>query len=116
MPKSPKTYGKQESKIDMKPPESVEEAEKMCISLSYNLVMQRLKDGTATSQETTHFLKLATQKEKNENELARARIEKEKAQAESIKKAEHDADLMERAIQAFKGYSGIQDEDDQDIY
>lgn len=116
MPKSPKTYMKQESKISMKPPESVEEAEKTCISMAYNLVMQRLMDGTATSQETTHFLKLATQKEKNENELARARIEKEKAQMESIRKTDHDNDLYERALNAFRGYSGQEVDDDSDIY
>lgn len=116
MSKSPKTYVKQDAKSKIKPPESIEEAEKMCISMSYNLVMQRLIDGTATSQETTHFLKLATQKEKNENELARARIEKERAQMESIKKTDHDNDLYEKALNAFRGYSGQEDYDDSDIY
>lgn len=117
MPKSPKTYVKQDSNFKIKPPESIEEAEKTCIGLSYQLVMQRLHDGTATSQETTHFLRLATEQARNDNELAKARIEKEKAQAEAIKQSEHNNDLYEKALNAFKGYSGQDNyEDDQDIY
>lgn len=116
MPKSPKTYINQESKSKTKPPESVEEAEKLCIGMAYDLVMQRLKDGTATSQETTHFLRLASTREKNENELARARIEKEKAQAEAIKQSEHNNDVYEKALNAFRSYSGQDTEDgDQNI-
>ena len=116
MPKSPKTNMNQGTKNKIKPPESMDEAEKLGISMAYNLVLQRLQDGSATSQETTHFLKLATQQAKNENELARARIEKEKAQAEAIKKSDHDNDLYERALNAFRGYSGQDVYDDQDVY
>ncbi len=111
MPKSPKTYVNQEVNSRIKPPDTVEEAEKLCIGMAYDLVMQRLRDGTATSQETTHFLKLASTREKNENELARARIEKEKAQAEAIKQAEHNSSMYEEALNAFKQYSGQDNED-----
>lgn len=115
MPKSPKTYINQESKTKYKAPESLEEAEKTCTALAYELVMQRLRDGTATSQETTHFLKLSSQREKNENELARARIEKEKAQAEAIKQSEHNNDLYEKALNAFRGYSGQDNDGDPNL-
>lgn len=115
MAKSPKIYMNEGSKVKRKPPESIEEAEKSCIASAYKLVQQRLDDGTATSQETVHFLKLATTREKNENELARARIEKEKAQAEALKKSEQSTDMYEQAINAFKSYSGHND-DDSDIY
>ena len=104
MPKSPKVYTNHGQNSRVKPPESIEEAEKTCTALAYELVMQRLRDGTATSQETTHFLKLSSQREKNENELAKARIEKEKAEA--LKKQDERNDLYEKALEAFRGYSG----------
>lgn len=118
MPKSPKRYINDTPKSKFKPPESQEEAEKLATSLAMNLVIERLRDGSATSQETTYFLKLSSQREKNENELARARIEKEKAQAEALTQSKANNDLYERAINAFKGYSGQDDEcdDDSDLY
>lgn len=117
MPKSPKVYLNNDQNSKYKKPENQEEAEKMATALAMDLVMQRLRDGTATSQETTYFLKLSSQREKNENELARARIEKEKAQAEALKKSEASNDLYEKAIKAFRGYSGQDDGDeDQDLF
>lgn len=118
MPKSPKRYINDTPKSKFKPPESPEEAEKLASALAMNLVIERLRDGSATSQETTYFLKLNSQREKYENELAKARIEKEKAQAESIKKSEANNDLYEKALNAFRGYSGKDDEydDDSDLY
>ena len=50
-----------------------EARENQLISMAYDLVEQRLLDGTATSQETTHFLKLGSTK---------ARLEMEKLQKE----------------------------------
>jgi hypothetical protein len=41
-----------------------EAKENQMISLAMDLVEKRLREGTASSQETTHFLKLATTKER----------------------------------------------------
>ena len=46
-----------------------EARENQLISLAIDLVEQRLIDGTASSQETTHFLKLASTKAKIEKEI-----------------------------------------------
>ena len=44
-----------------------EARENQLIAKAYDLVEQRLDDGTATSQETTHFLKLGSAKAKLES-------------------------------------------------
>lgn len=110
MAKSPKKP--LESNRNYKAITSPEDAEKEGQALAYQLVLQRLRDGTATSQETTYFLKLSSQREKNENELARVKIEAEKAKTELAKKQQHDNDLYEKALNAFRGYSGQDEEGD----
>ena len=76
------------------------------ISLAYDLVEQRLRDGTATSQETTHFLKLASEESRLKNELLKAQAEKAQAQKEELNSRQHSDELLERAMIAFKKYSG----------
>ena len=48
-----------EPKPKLRPALSPETRENQLISLAYDLVEERLLNGTATSQETTYFLKLA---------------------------------------------------------
>lgn len=99
------------SRKKLRPAVSPEARENQMISLAMDLVEQRLIDGTASSQETTHFLKLATQKAQlekeklvNENKLLAAKTE----QIESTQRSE---ELFERAIKAMQKYSGHGDDD-----
>lgn len=96
----------------MRPALSPEARENQLISLAIDLVEQRLIDGTASSQETTHFLKLATQKYRTETELLRAQKEKAEAQIESMKSAKRVEELYEDAIKAFRNYNGQGDPDE----
>lgn len=95
-----------------RPALSPEARENQMASLAMDLVEQRLLDGTASSQETTHFLKLVSSKavlERDrlieENKLLRAKTEALESQKE-IK------DLYEEAIKAFRNYSGQGERDD----
>lgn len=93
-----------------------EERENELISLAYDVVEERLRNGTATSQETTHFLKagsMKTQMEmeklRRENDLLIAKV----ANLESQRKVE---DLYEAAIAAMRVYSGHgNDEEDPNL-
>ena len=89
-----------------------EAREQQLIALAVDLVEQRLIDGTASSQETTHFLKLATQKYRTETELLKAQKEKAEAQIESMKSAKRVEALYEDAIKAFRNYNGQGDPDE----
>lgn len=59
----------------IRPALSPEAQEGQMISLAMDLVQRRLLDGSATSQETTHFLKLATERERTEREIAKKQLE-----------------------------------------
>lgn len=91
---------------------SPEARESQLVSLAIDLVEQRLMDGTASSQETTHFLKLASTKSRIEREI----LEKEKelitAKTEALRSQKRTEELMEAALRAMKSYTGNGDEDD----
>lgn len=92
-----------------------EAQENLCIALAYDLVQNRLREGTATSQETVHFLKLGSSR--NKEELIRLRAENEllKAKTESIKASQKSDEMFENAIKAMQRYRGdfFEDEEDQ---
>lgn len=101
----------------MRPALTPEARENQMISLAMDLVEQRLIDGTASSQETTHFLKLATAKYKYEQDILKTQKELITAKTEQIHSTIRNEEIMKEAISAFKrysGYSGGPDED-QDI-
>lgn len=95
-----------------RPPLSPEANESQMISLAMDLVRQRLIDGTASSQETTHFLKLATNKAQLENKLLEAQTEMAIAKKEALQSQKRMDELYANAIQAMKKYSGQGDLDD----
>lgn len=96
----------------LRPSLNPEADEQLCISLAIDLVKERLMNGTASSQETTHFLKLATQKYKEEVALAKAQKEKAEAQVEAMQSQKRVEGLYEDAIKAFKNYNGQGDPDE----
>lgn len=83
-----------------------EEREQQLTALAYNLVEQRLLDGTATSQETTYFLKLGGVRTRLEDEKLRKENILLEARTEQLGKGDRMEELLERAVRAFKGYSG----------
>lgn len=102
------------AKVQTRPALTPEAREQQLIAHATNLVEQRLLDGTASSQETTHFLKLATAKYKAE--LERQKLENELIKAKT-KVLEDSADmkvLYAEAIKAMQVYNGRGDRDDYD--
>lgn len=83
-----------------------EARENQLISLAIDLVEQRLIDGTASSQETTHFLKLATRKSRLENEMMENQNKLITAKTEAIYAEKERENLFKDAIAAMKKYSG----------
>lgn len=58
-----KTPDSSSSPRKIRPAISPEARDNQLIALAYNLVEKRLLEGTASSQETTHFLKLGSARE-----------------------------------------------------
>lgn len=95
------------------PPALTDEGrEKRLVSMAYDLVEQRLRDGTASASETTAILKLGTQREKLEREKLQAEVNFTKSKSEALAQAQKIEELMTEAISAFKRYSGETDEED----
>lgn len=90
----------------MRPALTPEARENQLISLAIDLVEQRLRDGTASSQETTHFLKLATQKSKLERERQELENELIKAKTQNLRDQADMKTLYANAIAAMRRYSG----------
>lgn len=114
-------YSPEDRHLDrpLRPALTPEARENQLISLAVDLVEQRLRDGTASAQETTHFLKLASQK--NKIELERAKLENEliRAKTQNLRDQADMKTLYADAIAAMRRYGGHDeinefDEDDYD--
>ena len=103
------------NKKPLRPAMSPEAREQQLTSLAVDLVEQRLIDGTASAQETVHFLKLASQKTKLELERARLENELIKAKTQSIKDQADMKALYKDAIAAMRRYSGHGSDEEDDI-
>lgn len=90
----------------MRPALTPEARENQMISLAIDLVEQRLRDGTASAQETTHFLKLATNKAKLERERFELENELIRAKTQALKDQADMKVLYADAIAAMRRYSG----------
>lgn len=101
-----------------RPAISAEARENQLIALAYDVAEERLRNGTATSQEVCHFLRLGSMKERKELELLSKKIELDSAKTEALQSAKRIEDLYSNAINAFKSYRGDpeEDADDPDIY
>lgn len=84
--------------------------ENQLIALAYDLVEERLRNGTATSQETTHFLKMGSPKSQLEEELLRKDCELRQAKIEGIEREKRIEALYEDAIAAVKRYRRFEED------
>jgi hypothetical protein len=106
MPKA-KTSG---SSRPMAPALSPEAKENQMIALAMDLAEKQLRDGTASSQVITHFLKIGTTKFQYECEKLQNETELLRSKRESIDSAKKAEELYADAIAAMKKYSGHNDE------
>lgn len=101
-----------ETKPPLRPALTPESRENQMAALAMDLVEQRLRDGTASSQETTHFLKLVSSKAKLENERMRLETELVAAKTKAIADAKEIKVLYEEALKAMRRYGGHGDEEE----
>lgn len=93
-----------------RPAMSPEGRENQLISLAIDRVEQRIVDGTATSQELIHFLKLGSEKNQLEMEKLRKENELLTAKTEAIESGKNILELYDKAIKAMQSYSGKDDD------
>ena len=100
----------------LRPALTPESRESQMAALAMDLVEQRLRDGTASSQETTHFLKLVSSKAKLEQERAKLENELIAAKTKALADAKEIKVLYEEALKAMRRYGGHGDEEEYEDY
>lgn len=99
------------------PARTLEARENQMIALAVDAAEEQLRNGTASSQLITHYLKLGSTTSRIEKKIL---IEQEKlirAKTEAIQSAKRVEELYKDALNAMRDYSGNNkgDEDDQDV-
>lgn len=90
----------------MRPALTPEARENQMIALAVDLAEQQLRDGTASSQVITHFLKLATKKEQIEREILERQKDLITAKTEALQSSKKIEELYANAITAMRNYGG----------
>lgn len=95
-----------------------EAKESQLIALAYDLAEERMLNGTATSQEIVHFLKLGSTKDRIEREILERQKDLVSAKTEALQAQKRIEELLANAVTAMKAYSGVEDQDryDEDLY
>lgn len=107
--KAPKT----EPTTRRRPPATTPEArEQQLISLAYDLAEKQLLDGTASSAVISQLLKAGTARDNLERKKIEMEIALGKTKQDSMASQAESQDMYEKALKAFKGYSGQDEEDD----
>lgn len=115
--KSPKSSGRDPNDIQTakyRPATTIEGRENQMIALAVDLAEQQLRDGTASAQVITHYLKLGSTKERLEKQNLEKDIELKSAKTEAIQSSKQVEELYRNAIEAMRSYSGSLTREDED--
>lgn len=93
-----------------------EARESQLISAAVDLAESQLRDGTASAQVITHYLKLASSREKLEQERLRMEVELMEEKRKQIQSQAAAEALFERALDAMRSYKGETGPDADDDY
>ncbi len=96
----------QEDQRRSPPATTPEGRENQMISLAMDLAEKRMRAGTASAQEVTHFLKLGSLNTRVERDILEKQKELITAKTESIRAAKRVDELYADAIAAMRTYSG----------
>lgn len=104
------------SNVSSRPAITPEAREKQLVALAVDLAEQQLRDGTASSQVITHFLKIGSMREQEELEKLKNENALLKAKTDAIESAQRTEEMYANALAAMKSYSTtIDNGDDQDV-
>ena len=94
------------------PPVMTPEArEQQLVSLAIDLAEKQLREGTASSQVITHYLKLGSSKEKLEKEILEEQKKLVVAKTSAIESEGRMEELYAEAIKAMRTYNGQSEEE-----
>lgn len=100
------------SSAKCRPALTPEGRENQLIALATDLAERQLREGTASSQVITHYLKLGSTKERIEREILLEQKKLIAAKTEDLESRKEIKALYADALKAMKTYSGQGDTDD----
>ena len=107
-----KAKNSSKSSASMRPALTPESRENQMIALAMDLAEQQLRDGTASSQLITEFVKRGSTKARLEKEILAEQKELMAAKTENLRSAKRIEELYAEALNAMKSYSGNGDSDE----
>ena len=100
------TSEKKHARVPMTP----EDREQYLINLSLDAAEKQLREGTASSQVITHFLKLGSSREQLEQEKIKEETKQARAKIDSLEASSRSEERYAAAIEAMRRYQGIDNE------
>lgn len=94
------------------PPMTDEGRENVLIGLAIDEAERQIRNGTASSQILTHYLRLGTTREKLEKERLEKEIEMLRAKTEVLESTKRVEELYSNALNAMREYSGTGSDND----
>lgn len=111
MPRA-KSVGSAEGQVRKSRPALTPEArENQLVSLAIDLAEKQLREGTASAQVITHYLKLGSTKERLEKEIMEKQKELIEAKTQNLQSSRRIEELYANALNAMKRYSGQENEE-----
>lgn len=99
---------REEKKTRRRPATTPEARENQLIALAYDQAEEQMRNGTASSQVISQFLKLGSSREKLEQERLRKENELLEAKAEAMASAKRVEELYATALEAMRSYASQQ--------
>lgn len=97
------------------PPGITPEArEQQLVALAINLAEKQLREGTASAQVITHYLKIGSTREKIEKEILEKQAKLVEAKTKAYESSKDVAEMYSKAIDAIRLYSGNGNPDEYD--
>ena len=100
----------------VRPSTTVESQENKMISYAVDLAQKQLRDGSASAQVISHYLKLGSTREQLEQERLARENELLQAKVEALASAKNVEELYETALNAMRSYSGQDYEELEEYY
>lgn len=101
-----KRRGSESEKPRRRPATTPEGRENELVSLAFDRAEQQIRDGTASSQVITHFLKLGSTREQLEQQRLAHENELMQVKKEQIESAKRTEEMYKEALDAMRSYSG----------
>jgi len=97
-----------------RPAVTLEARENQMIALAVDLAEKQLREGTASAQVVTHFLRLGTSRERLEQEKLAKENELLRSRTEQIASGARVEELYKAALNSMRSYAGQDPMDDYD--